>query len=194
MAIEEPQDLVPGERIAGRYRIESLLGRGGMGTVYAATNDLTTRPVALKAIPLGPELHSPMVKRFRAEARAMGRISHPNVIEVFDLFQERKQLFLVMERLHGRVLADAIEGRRMPFVDACRVIWDALQGIDAAHAKGVVHRDLKPENIFLCEDDRGVLVRVKVLDFGVAKFAAGVGTTLTATGALVGTPYYMSPE
>ena len=192
------QTLAIGEVVADKYRIERLLGAGGMAEVYAAVNIRTDRHVALKwilpALAASPEV----LKRFRREALAAGRINHPNVVTIFDVVEHQGSACLVMELLAGETLADRMKQTGpMAFVEAVAIMLPAMRGVAAAHAHGVIHRDLKPDNIFLCQDPDGSIVDCKVLDFGVSKLTvADAATTgdITLSGNVVGTPEYMAPE
>ena len=186
------RDLV-GSRI-GHYQVEQLLAEGGMARVYIATDTNVGRRVAVKA--LIPELTaSPgLTERFMNEARAMGKIHHPGVIDVFDVLNGPSgELCIVMELINGRNLREHIEayGPLPPpvAIPIMRAIADALS---AAHALHIVHRDLKPENVILVADPFGGL-RPKVLDFGIAK-VADAHNVQTATNAQMGTATYMAPE
>ena len=192
------QTLAIGEVVADKYRIERLLGAGGMAEVYGAVNIRTERRVALKwilpALATSPEV----LQRFRREALAAGRINHPNVVTIFDVVEHQSSACLVMELLDGETLADRMKRMGpMPFVEAVAIILPAMRGVAAAHAHGVIHRDLKPDNIFLCTDAAGSMIDCKVLDFGVSKLTvADAATTgdITLSGNVVGTPEYMAPE
>jgi serine/threonine-protein kinase len=180
---------------AGRYRIEGVLGRGGMNSVFHGVNVRTGKEVALKWLSELQASQGDALERFQREALAAGRIDHPNVIVVYDVVDAEEGVFLVMERLRGESLASLLERRsRLPAGEACGIAVQAMCGVSAAHAKSVVHRDIKPENLFLCRTDGGGdAITVKVLDFGVSKLTDD-GLALTGTGALIGTPYYMAPE
>jgi len=192
------QTLAIGEVIADKYRIERLLGSGGMAEVYAAVNVRTERRVALKwglpALVASPEV----LARFRREALAAGRINHPNVVTIFDVVEHQSSACLVMELLSGETLADRMKRTgQMAFVEAVALMLPAMRGVAAAHFHGVIHRDLKPDNIFLCMDADGSIRDCKVLDFGVSKLTvADAATTgdITLSGNVVGTPEYMAPE
>jgi serine/threonine-protein kinase len=189
-------DLPPiGGDIAGKYRVESVLGQGGMGAVFAARNIVTGKRVAIKW--LLPHLASSASReRLMREARIAGSIEHPNVVDIYDVGEHQGGLFLVMEFLRGRTLADVIAVRgRLSHQELIPVLVPAMRGVHAAHQSGIVHRDLKPENIFLAEVDGAIVP--KVLDFGVSKSIDALGeapSPLTRTGALVGTPHYMALE
>jgi predicted ATPase len=181
--------LEAGTVVGGRYRIESLLGHGGMGAVYRATQLALERQVALKVIKTDAAEEPTAADRFRREALAVARLRHPNIVVVHDFdVCDGVGAFIAMELLDGRSLRDEIrhEGRIAPD-RALRILREACAGVGAAHAVGIVHRDLKPDNIFLTPDG------VKVLDFGIAKLAEP-GATLTGAGEFVGTPAYASPE
>lgn len=189
----EPPPLLEPAAQAGTYRIERILGRGGMGVVYLATDTRLRRPVALKA--LSPHLFSDqrMRTRLRHEARAAAALSHPAIATVYALEEIDGQLFIASEYLEGRTLRDELRDAPLPesrALDIARTIAGALQ---AAHDRGIVHRDLKPENIVLTNGS------VKIVDFGLAQFDIAAqhlasGTRLTDHGLMAGTPAYMAPE
>jgi serine/threonine-protein kinase len=185
-----------GDVIADKYTIEQLIGLGGMGAVFAATHKFTGKRVALKW--MLPELAQDVdaVQRFMREAHAAGRINHPNVVDVYDVGQHEDSYFLVMEYLHGEPLTSALARRDMSSSELLQLMLPAMRGVAAAHRQGVVHRDLKPDNIFLAYEEDGSRRESKVLDFGISKLSneGVVNPRLTKTGAVVGTPYYMSPE
>lgn len=176
----------------GRYRLIEELGRGGMGVVYRADDPELERQVAIKLIHLvaGSESSaSELEARFRREAKAAARISHPGVVTIYDVGREGEELYLVMELVTGGSLSARLRGEGFPDVrealDLAARVADALA---AAHAAGLVHRDVKPANILFTESGQ-----VKVTDFGVAR-AMGDSTELTRTGTVVGSPAYMAPE
>ncbi|WP_394824156.1 serine/threonine-protein kinase [Pendulispora albinea] len=191
-----------GKRIDGKYIVRSVLGEGGMGTVYEAEHAAIGRAVAVKVLHPSQARKKVSVKRFHHEARAAGAIGHPNICEVYDLGElDDGSPYLVMERLVGETLADRI-GRQgaLPFDEVLDVLTQVLSGLIAAHEKGIVHRDIKPENVFLTRRV-GCPPIAKLLDFGVSKMiATGNGGDrdeemhLTRTGMVMGTPFYMSPE
>jgi serine/threonine-protein kinase len=193
-------DVTPdvGDVVADKYRIDARLGEGGMGVVFEATNVLTHKRVALKWI--HPRTTDPeqATKRFLREARAAGRIAHPNVVDVYDVGRAGDSFFLVMELLRGEPASRLIgsEAGPQPPSMLVDVLMPAMRGIHAAHEAGVVHRDLKPDNLFLCRDAEGELETTKVLDFGISKAIAEEEELngITKTGAVVGTPHYMAPE
>jgi serine/threonine protein kinase len=196
---EVPVDRLIGKVFDGKYRLDERLGGGGMGTVYRATHLLIDRPVAVKVLSqrfVGDETAQ---QRFRREARAAGRMQHPNAVTVTDFGASDRHLYIVMELLEGRTLRELL-AREGP-LDAARAVSLMLQtsaAVGAAHDTGLIHRDLKPANIFI-EQRAGAPAVVKVLDFGLAKFAVEEQAdddyqTLTQVGTLIGTPRYMSPE
>jgi serine/threonine-protein kinase len=182
-----------GDLVAERYRIESLLGRGGMGSVYVAQHVLSERRVALKCLDADLELEPEARDRFLREARAMGRIEHPNVVSVLDVGTEGPLAFFAMELLRGQTLRARMERERdLDVASALALLVPAIEGVHAAHSVGVVHRDLKPENLFVVEHGT-----TKVLDFGISKLedtTRSDPSTLSRNGSLFGTPAYMAPE
>jgi predicted Ser/Thr protein kinase len=183
--------LQPGQILAQRYRIQRLLGRGGMGAVYLADDEILHELVALKVISSAFAAdEQAMIVRFRREAAAARKVSSPAVIRIHDLGEARPGLlYLSMEYFAGRTLAEVIAQRGIvPIDDARDILKQIAGGLEAAHQVGVVHRDLKPSNVLVGE--RGA---VKIIDFGLATTAMGDGG-LTATGTLLGTPLYMAPE
>lgn len=188
-----------GALVDDRYRIEAVLGHGGMGTVYRAEQVTLHRAVALKL--LHPSLGgSPeMGRRFEREAFAAGRLVHPNCVQVTDFGQLADgTLYLAMELLEGQSLGDLIEAEgRVPVARALHIIAHVLRGLAHAHERDIVHRDIKPENVILVEHS-GDVDFAKVLDFGIAKLIgsteAQAGGKLTQAGVAFGTPAYMSPE
>lgn len=187
-----------GRVIDGRYRVERLLGSGGMGAVYAAEQLQLARAVALKVLRPGV-VDEAFRSRFRAEAMATSRLNHPNIVTVhdfgIDVSEPLPLPYLVLERLEGRTLRERLSQHGpLAIAAGVAVLRGIAQALDAAHSAGIVHRDLKPENIFLVtrSDDANA---VKVLDFGIAKIFDTAGAhTVTATGVVVGTPGYVAPE
>jgi serine/threonine-protein kinase len=168
--------LGPGDLLDGKYRIESLLGEGGMGAVYRATHLGTTRTVAIKVIQPRLSSRAEYLERFRREAEAAGRLRHPNVVDVTDFGVTRitagSVAYLVMEFLDGCTLGDVLaEERRLPVSWAIDILEQVCSALDDAHRQGMVHRDLKPDNIWLEPNRRGGYT-VKVLDFGLVKLDA----------------------
>lgn len=190
--------LNPGDVIDGKYQIVRLLGEGGMGAVYEGLNVRIHRRVAIKVLH-GRVASSPeAVERFEREAQAAGRIGSSHIVEVLDLGDlPSGDRYMVMEFLEGQSLADRVQalGKLTP-EEIYPVAVQLLEGLAAAHAAGIVHRDLKPDNVYLVTSKRdGEKDFVKILDFGISKFnTLGGEFSMTRTGAVMGTPYYMSPE
>ena len=186
----------PGAVILGRYRLESLLGRGGMGSVWRAEHLGLKSPVAIKLLEPGISGDEQMLARFMREAQSAAALRSPHVVQIFDHGLDEGRAFIAMELLHGESLGDRIArtGGLEPD-EALRFLTEVLRAIHRAHEAGVVHRDLKPDNVFIVNDEPEF---VKVLDFGVAKIQTGeLGRSTgskTQTGMMIGTPYYMSPE
>lgn len=186
---------VKGQVIGEKYRIEAELGRGGMGAVFRATHTVSGKPVALKWL-LRPTSDERAVQRFTREARAAGRIDHPNVVDVYDLGQEGEASYLVMELLYGESLRSRLRGGPLAPSETIELLGPAMQGVAAAHREGVIHRDLKPDNIFLCRARNGEARPAKVLDFGISTITSLETnySVLTTEGTLLGTPSYIAPE
>ena len=183
----------PGELLAGRYRVVRLLGHGGMGAVLEAENATTGKRVAIKW--LSPLLWGDQGKeRFLREARAASRVRHPNVVDVYDFIDEGDRYFLVMQLLEGEPLGDLLTRGGVPLHEIIALLIEAMRGVAAAHAQGVIHRDIKPDNIFLERQADRAGVVPKVIDFGVSKITTGASLSLTESGATLGTPLYMSYE
>jgi len=188
--------LTDGQICAGRYRVVRKLGDGAMGAVYEAENVLIRRHVAIKVLHPHVAERDDAVRRFEREAQAAGRIGSPHIVEVLDMGElPGGARFLVMELLEGITLSQRIRdaGRLTP-EEAASVVLQLLAGLGAAHAADIVHRDLKPANVFLAQNRTGGDF-VKILDFGVSKFAShGDDMAATGGGLVLGTPFYMSPE
>jgi serine/threonine protein kinase len=191
--------LSPGSKIANRYRLERLLGEGGMGEVWVASHLLTGKRVALKVLKRERAARPEFVQRFFLEARAATAVQHPNVIEIHDVFQHDDAPVMVMDLLEGESLADKLtRDKKIALPELASVLLPVFSAVGTAHVRGVIHRDLKPENIFLTTGPLGLL-EPKVLDFGIAKWSgfdadAVEALSLTRTGVLMGTLHYMSPE
>ena len=193
----ERTDVIARTRVLdGKYRLGRLIGEGGMGAVYEAEHEGLRARVAVKLLGEHGALDPKAIVRFRREARAMGAIRHENVVAVMDTgSDEEGSPYLVMELLEGESLAAVLRRERTlaPGL-ACWIADQALSGLEAAHAQGVVHRDLKPGNVFLARLSDGSH-RVKILDFGISKLGGNANTLdITAEGAMIGTPNFMAPE
>ncbi len=190
----EKKDKLIGHTIEGRYRIESLIGLGGMGSVYRVTRLLIGDEVAMKILHT-ERLADPHVgERFRREAQAAARLKHPNAVSIYDFGITSDGLqYLVMELLEGLSLRQIIkqEAPLTPSV-VVEITAHVCAALDEAHQRHIVHRDIKPDNIIINSTTAGL--RVKVLDFGIAKLRDDVASHLTQTGSVMGTPHYMSPE
>ena len=178
------------------YKILEKIGQGGMGEVYKAEDTRLGRNVAVKFLPERFAENRQALERFRREARAASALNHPNICVIHDIGEHEGQPFIVMEYLEGHTLRTRMAGKPLEQEDLLELAIQMAGALAAAHEKGIIHRDLKPENVFVTEDER-----VKLLDFGLAKLAAGgsdasqeTAANLTATGMAVGTPYYMSPD
>ncbi len=183
--------------LGGRYRVDKLIAVGGIGAVYDARALHIDRRVAIKRLLPMYTSDAEIVRRFQHEARAAGRIAHPNVVEVLDYgLGDDGVPYLVMEFLDGETLASRIErspGQRISTDEFLPVVLDVLGALDHAHSVGIVHRDMKPENVFLSRLATGV-VQVKVVDLGISKALGSASQAITQTGSALGTPHYMAPE
>jgi serine/threonine-protein kinase len=194
-----PASPSPGDVLAGKYRIEGLVGRGGMGAVFAATDLVLGRRVAVKTL-LAEGLDRPgALPRFFNEARAAAQIDSEHVVRVLDVGAAEGGLpFIVLEYLEGVDLAHLARERRLDPVEAVDYVLQALDALAQAHARGIIHRDLKPANLFLVRraDGAGGRGHIKVLDFGISKITAApfAQAGITASTAILGSPAYMSPE
>jgi eukaryotic-like serine/threonine-protein kinase len=191
---------VIGSIIHGKYRIDRLLGEGGMGSVYLARDLDAKRPVAVKVLSGDAAVSATIVERFHRESRAALSIDSPHIARVFDAGTDARGPFLVMEHLEGEDAGDLFNRlHHLPPPLALRIVGQACAGLVKAHEAGVVHRDIKPANLFLARGEGGV-VTVKILDFGVAKVLPiwarrdVAPEVLTRTGAVLGSPLYMAPE
>ncbi|MBK9070663.1 MAG: protein kinase [Myxococcales bacterium] len=187
----------PGDIIDNRYRVEGVLGEGGMGVVYRAEHIAIARPVAIKLLH-GPLAALPEVRaRFEREALAIGRISHPNCVDVSDFGQLADgSLYLVMEYLDGKPLTELLHHGPLEPGRALHILKHILRGLAHAHHMGIVHRDVKPANVFVVRQGHDDAF-AKIVDFGIAKLVGPTTTTdvnLTQAGIAFGTPVYMSPE
>jgi len=178
----------PGLRLAERYELVSLIATGGMAQVWQATDTVLGRPVAAKI--LHPHLATDrgFLVRFRREAVAAARLSHPGIVSIYDTVTQPGLEVIVMELVDGETLRSQLDSQGvMSVTEAADLGIQVADALSNAHAAGIVHRDIKPSNILMCRDDR-----IMVTDFGIAK--AGEDTDLTVTGTLLGTAKYLSPE
>jgi eukaryotic-like serine/threonine-protein kinase len=185
----------------GSHEVKALLGKGGMGEVYRAWDSRLKRDVAIKVLPEEFSRDSERVARFRREAEALASLNHPHIAGIYDVGQFQELRFLVLELVEGDTLADRISRGAIPLSEALQIAGQVAEALEAAHEKGIVHRDLKPGNIKIRGDGT-----VKILDFGLAKFATGETRTddlansptlsigATQVGIVLGTAAYMAPE
>lgn len=179
------QDRLP--KAIGPYAVRARIGRGAMGVVYQAVDERTNTPVALKVMAGDLDGDAETFERFFREAHVAGKLRHRNVVTVLDSGEDGGRLYIAMELLSGGTMAEVCqETNPLDIEDRIDVMIQVCQGLNVAHHAGVFHRDLKPANLFLCDDGR-----VKILDFGVARL---VGSNMTVTGNIIGTPDFMSPE
>jgi tRNA A-37 threonylcarbamoyl transferase component Bud32 len=196
---EQEGDPYLGQVVARKYRVEKLLGEGGMGRVYRANQLVLEKPVVLKLLHPTLQKDARTVARFQREAKAASRLNHPNSIDVLDFGQtDDGALFIAMEFVDGRDLHQVLTAD-WPLSEprVIRIVTQVLSALADAHQAGVIHRDLKPENVMVMARRGGESDVVKVLDFGIAKIVDGTseeGPSLTRTGFVCGTPEYMSPE
>jgi eukaryotic-like serine/threonine-protein kinase len=176
----EPMDTI------GKYQLVRVIGEGGMGRVYEAMDPIIGRRVAVKTIALNFATDPETRARFFREAQAAGQLSHPNLITIHDIGEQKDMPYIVMEYLEGMDLSRAIQQQQLSYDRKMQIMVDVCEGLAFAHAHEIVHRDIKPANIFLTSQGR-----VKILDFGLAR---GSMSDVTRTGKLVGTPNYMAPE
>jgi serine/threonine protein kinase len=173
----------------GRYKLVAKLGKGSMGIVYKAHDPNIDRTIALKVMRQDRVTSQDFVQRFLKEARAIGKLSHPNIVSVYDAGQDREALFIAMELLEGKSLEEIMKNRRLELHDIVKLGVQVAEALDYAHQKGIVHRDIKPSNIILTPADQ-----VKITDFGIARIDDPAATRQTQAGQILGTPAYMSPE
>jgi serine/threonine-protein kinase len=187
--------VVPGAVLAGKYALERKLGQGGMGAVWRAEHVQLRSPVAIKLIDAQIAEHPEALARFLREAQAAAALRSPHVVQILDHGADRGVPYIAMELLEGESLAERL-GRvgRLPPADVANLMTELGRAIGKAHELSIVHRDLKPDNVFLVKNDEVEVT--KVLDFGIAKATSGIGAVSgeTRTGAVLGTPHYMSPE
>lgn len=180
-----------GLKSLGRYQIQGILGKGAMGTVYRGVDPAINRPVALKTIRLDfvsdPEEMAELKERLHREAQAAGKLSHPNIVTIYDVGSEGSLQYIAMEYLEGQTLEEMIKKKtRFNYRIIAQMISQICQALEYAHEKGIVHRDIKPANIMVLGD-----YRVKVMDYGIARVDSN---SMTKTGIAMGTPNYISPE
>jgi serine/threonine protein kinase len=190
-------DIQPGTMV-GEYRIENRIGKGGMGIVFAAVHPVIGKRVAIKVLRNDICNDRVAVDRFIDEARVVNQIEHPNIVDIFAFGElEDGRNYFVMEWLRGESLRALMDRTRVPIAQVCEILANLVRALEAAHSHGIVHRDLKPDNVFLVEV-KGEQTLVKLLDFGVAKLnekdIRSKRVANTATGTIVGTPQYLSPE
>ncbi|HET6370656.1 MAG TPA: serine/threonine-protein kinase, partial [Nitrospiria bacterium] len=173
---------------SGKYELEGEIARGGMGVIYKATHTTLNRKVAIKVLHPQYSGDSAFVKRFLREARAMARLDHQNIIRVFDVAEDQGSYYIVMEFFQGQDLRQRIiEKENFSYKEVLLIALQVADALSYAHAHGIIHRDIKPGNIMIDSNEK-----VKIADFGIA--AATDEVSVTATGQIIGTPEYMSPE
>ena len=183
-----PADMLTGRMLDGRYHVRARIAHGGMATVYLATDTRLDREVALKVMHADLVRDADFVDRFIGEAKSVAKLSHPNIVGVYDQGADGQYLYLVMEYVPGRTLRALLRERGwLPWQEALSVLDPVLAGLAAAHRAGIVHRDVKPENVLITADGR-----VKVVDFGLARASAAVGNT--RAGMILGSVSYIAPE
>src|ERR1700751_2670761 len=183
-----PADVLVGRMLDRRYHVRSRIAHGGMATVYLATDTRLDRWVALKVMHADLARDADFVGRFIGEAKSVARLSHPNIVGVYDQGADGDYLYLAMELVPGRTLRALMRERGwLPLQEALAGIDPVLAGLAAAHQAGIVHRDVKPENVLITADGR-----VKVVDFGLARAQAATGNT--RSGLIIGTVAYIAPE
>jgi serine/threonine-protein kinase len=175
--------------IQGKYRLERLLGKGGMGQVFLAHDLTLEREVAIKVLPPDVAQDDQVVRRFQQEAKTAAKLDHPNIIPIYRVESEGGLNYFVMKYISGTSLEDLLDKKEpLPVPEIQRILWEAACALGHAHQRGVVHRDVKPANIMFDHDGR-----VMLTDFGISK-ALQAATGFTATGMIIGTPHYMAPE
>ncbi len=188
-----PEELI-GQIVDGRYRVEKIIGRGGMGVVYACRHVVVNKPAAMKVLRIGDERAEGVLQRFIREAQTANVVRSRHIVEMTDFGQlPNGYCYVVMELLEGMSLTLAMRERRLSMPELLHVFTQMAESLDLVHAQGIVHRDLKPDNVFLVNEANDPLF-VKLLDFGIAKAMHAQASGLTETGVILGTPYYMSPE
>jgi serine/threonine protein kinase len=184
-----------GSVVADKYRIEALLGEGGMGAVFRARHELMDKAVALKWLHPSLSKSEEAKERFMREARAAARLRHAHVVDVYDVGVHEDSLFMVMELLEGKSFEQLLARGNLLVTSAVGLLIESMRGVSHAHKRGIVHRDIKPENIFVVPDAQHPAGTAKVLDFGISKLNDDrVPQNLTQSGSTMGTPRYMSLE
>jgi len=173
----------------GRYRIVKELGKGNMGVVYQAHDPQIDRMVALKVLRADRVASEDFVARFLKEAQAIGRLSHPRIVTVYDVGEDHGSIYIAMEYLKGEPLNEILQKGGLSLEQAVDIVIQVAQALDYAHKEGIVHRDIKPSNIILTPDHK-----VKLTDFGIARIEDSTAGYQTQAGEILGTPIYMSPE
>lgn len=173
----------------GRYRIVKELGKGTMGVVYQAHDPQIDRMVALKVLRPDRVTSEAFVNRFLKEARAIGRLSHPRIVTIYDVGEDHGTIYIAMEYLQGEPFNDVVRSGRLTLLQSVDIAKQVAETLDYAHRQGIVHRDIKPSNIILGEDNQ-----VKLTDFGIARIEDTAAGHQTQAGEILGTPVYMSPE
>jgi serine/threonine protein kinase len=173
----------------GRYRIVKELGKGTMGVVYEAHDPQIDRLVALKILRPDRMVSEAYVGRFLKEARAIGRLSHPSIVNIYDVGEDHGTIYIAMEYLKGTPFNEVVRSGRLTVSQAVDIARQVAEALDYAHNKAIVHRDIKPSNIILTDDNR-----VKLTDFGIARIEDAAAIYQTQAGEILGTPVYMSPE
>ena len=173
----------------GRYEIVNELGRGTMGVVYKAHDPQIDRVVALKVLRQDRVASQDFVLRFLKEAKAIGRISHPSIVTVYDVGQDHGTIYIAMEFLEGSPLNEVIKGMILPVDQTVEMCTQVAEALGYAHSRGIIHRDIKPSNIILTPDNR-----IKLTDFGIARIEDTDAAQQTQAGDILGTPVYMAPE
>jgi eukaryotic-like serine/threonine-protein kinase len=173
----------------GRYQIEKELGRGAMGVVYQAHDPQIDRRVALKVLRSDRVISEDFAQRFLKEARAIGRLSHPYIVTVYDVGNDHGTVYIAMEFLDGRPLDEILREKSFDIKEIINIGSQVARSLDYAHGQGIVHRDIKPSNIMVTSDGN-----IKITDFGIARIEDPAAAQLTQAGEILGTPSYMSPE
>lgn len=181
-------EIKEGLKIDGRYRVQELIGEGGMANVYLAEDIILGRPVAVKVLHTQLAKQERFVERFRREAEAVASLIHPHIVEIYDVGEQEGTYFIVMELLEGKTLKEYVKLKHFLSVsETISIMKQASQAVELAHKNGIIHRDLKPQNIFVHDDGT-----IKIMDFGIAYQQEA--TPLTQTNAVMGSVHYLSPE